>query len=352
MRFSSFRHTALGFALETALRRTRHVTPSRLPHWLAKPGDSPTLESICRLLDSLLQRPDVPPPPVKGYPDMKEPTLRIAERLQRCLRSGDYLDALALAHELAALDMSDARAFELFLESFSFVNAAAISAARAFLKPKVIAHVSCVPRIERAFASCKSFAAAEADGVSQIVVVGSGDGGRFQFDAGRGVLTVPASDSYEHLPSKVVAAMFFLSLCGGVEGVLKVDDDHRLHSRTEMMRGFRRLRHDRPLQIGKLARIGILGLHPRAWHFEKSSDPGLNARPYTLPGTTRWANGANGYYLNDLALRLMLWSYVYFPEYIRIGLYEDMTVSDLIERQGGRLASMEMERALTAVDHY
>lgn len=352
MRFSSFRHTALGFALETALRRTRHVTPSRLPHWLAKPSDSPTLESIGQLLDSVLQRPDAPAPPMKGYPNMKEPTLRIAERLRRCLRSGGELEAPGLAHELAALDMSDARAFELFLESFSFVNAAAISSARSYLKPKVIVHVSCLPRIDRAFTSCKSFAAAEAEGVSQIVVVGSGDSGRFLFDAVRGVLTVPASDSYEHLPSKVVAAMTFLSLCGGVEGVLKVDDDHRLHSRTEMMRGFRRLKHDRPLQIGKLSRIDILGLHPRAWHFEKSSDPAVNATPYTLPGTTRWADGAKGYYLNGLALRVMLWSYVYFPGYIRVGLYEDMTVSDLIERQGGRLAGMDMERALTTVDHY
>ena len=352
MRFSSFRHTALGFALETALRRTRHVTPSALPHWLAKPSDAPTLESVSELLDSLLTRPAPPLPPVKGYPDLSERKLRIAERLRECLSAGEHLPALALAHQLASMDMTDDVAFRFFLELVSFVNADAIHAARSFLKPKVIAHVSCVPRIDRAFASCESFAAGEADGVCQIVVVGSVDPGSFHFDPVRGVLTVPASDSYEHLPSKVVAAMSFLSLCGGVEGVLKVDDDHRLYSRAELMRGFRRLRHDRPLQIGRLSRIGILGLHPRAWHFEKSSDPGLNASPYTLPGTTRWANGANGYYLNDLALRVMLWSYVYFPEYIRIGLYEDMTVSDLIERQGGRIASMEMERALTAVDHY
>jgi len=209
-----------------------------------------------------------------------------------------------------------------------------------------------MPRVGRAFASRVSFAAAEGPDLSQIVVVGNDDAHRFSFDAGAGVLTVPASDHYEHLPSKVVATMAFLALAGGIDGVLKVDDDHRLHSEREMMRAFRWLRRDRALQIGTLMRIGILGLHPRAWHFGKTSDAVLNATPYTLPATTRWANGANGYFVNGAALRLMLWSYVYFPEYIRIGLYEDMTVSDLIERQGGLIGGMRMERAITAVDSY
>jgi len=352
MRFLSFRHTALGFALETATRRTRHETPARLPHWQARLPEAPTSESVRARLDALLRRPADPPPSVKGHPDPNEPKLRLAHRLRQRLEAGELAEALALAHQLAAVDMSDADAFGLLLELVSLLSAPALSAARSVLKPYVIAHVSCAARLDRARASSASFAEAESEDVAQIVIVGSPQAHEFRFDPLSRVLTVPTGDDYEHLPSKVIGAMAFLSLCGGVQGVLKVDDDHRLNSRSELARGFRRLAYGRPLQIGQLSRVGVLGLHPRAWHFGKTSDPRLNATPYTLPGTTRWANGANGYYLNDLALRVLLWSYVYFPEYIRIGLYEDMTVSDLIERQGGRIASMQMERAVTAVDHY
>jgi hypothetical protein len=104
--------------------------------------------------------------------------------------------------------------------------------------------------------------------------------------------------------------------------------------------------------MGKRNNIGVLGNHLRVWHFGKCADPALNPRPFTLPGTTRWINGASGYLLNAAALRLLSWSHVYFPEYIRIGLYEDMTVSDLLERQGARLVAADMSRILTAVDQY
>ena len=316
------------------------------------PSESSALESVRAHFDRLLKRPGMPLPLDKGYPDMNVSRQRIAERLRKSLDGGDHDHAIARAHELAAIDMYDGDAFCFFLELVSMLNAAALSQARATLMPKVIAHVSCAPRIDRATASCSSFAGLEADGVSQIVIVGGAASHRFAFDPSRRTLSVPTSDAYEHLPSKVVAAMFFLSLCGGIKGVLKVDDDHRLRSKSELMRGFKRLESRRPLQIGSLVRVGVLGLHRRAWHFGKTSDPVLNVTPYTLPGTTRWANGANGYFLNDHALRVMLWSYVYFPQYIGIGLYEDMVVSDLIERQGGRIASMEMERAVTTVDQY
>ena len=175
---------------------------------------------------------------------------------------------------------------------------------------------------------------------------------RFRFDPATGILTVPAPDSYEHLTAKVVAAMFFFALCGHVEAVLKVDDDHRLKDLGELLRAFDHLRGSRPVQMGDRTNIGVLGNHVRVWHFGKSSEAALNTRPYTLPGATRWMTGASGYFVNRLALRLLFWSCIYFPEYIRIGLYEDMTVSDLIERQGGRLVRTDMSRILDAVNHY
>jgi hypothetical protein len=88
------------------------------------------------------------------------------------------------------------------------------------------------------------------------------------------------------------------------------------------------------------------------WHFGKCADPVLNPRPFTLPGTTRWINGAGGYFLNKAALRLLLWSHIYFPDYIRIGLYEDVTISDLLERQGARLVPADMSSILGTVGQY
>jgi hypothetical protein len=107
-----------------------------------------------------------------------------------------------------------------------------------------------------------------------------------------------------------------------------------------------------PVQMGRRTNIGVLGHHVRVWHFGKTTDPALSDLPFSLPGTTRWLNGANGYFLNQQALRLLYWSHVYFSEYIRIGLYEDITISDLLERQGGRLEVADMKRVLTTVDNY
>ena len=146
--------------------------------------------------------------------------------------------------------------------------------------------------------------------------------------------------------------MSCFALTGGIEAVLKVDDDHRLGQLGELQPAFRRVQSSSPVQMGHRTNIGVLGQHVRVWHFGKCADPALHTLPFSLPGTTRWVNGASGYFLNRRALRLLLWSHVYFPEYIRIGLYEDMTISDLIERQGGRLKVTDMKRLLATVDHY
>lgn len=342
------------FALAlAALRATKHTTPAQLPHWSAQ-APATGLDEARAALQSLIDAGDIAPTR-KGEPNTaalkRELALDIDARLQA---SAGLIDAATLdaAHRLAALDMADRAAFASYVGIVTHANAPVLQQARCALTANVIMHLSCDPRIDRARESCESFAPMHGRGVSQVIVVGSADSHLYRFDAVRGVLTVPAPDSYEHLPAKVFAAMFFFALCGNVDAVLKVDDDHRLHDGELLLRGFARVAAKHPVQMGKRNNIGVLGNHLRVWHFGKCSDPALNPRPFTLPGTTRWINGAGGYFVNKPALRLLFWSHIYFPDYIRIGLYEDMTTSDLLERQGARLVSADMDRILGTVGQY
>ncbi|WP_119155415.1 hypothetical protein [Caldimonas tepidiphila] len=301
---------------------------------------------------------DAPPTRIgsKGQPDMaglkRERARRIVAELQA--QPGRVsATALATARELAALDTSDRTAHRVHLALFCVAHAGMLAALRGHLRRYVVAHISCAPRLDRAAASCASFAPLAGAELSQLSVVGSGFGEFFEFDAARQLLTVPASDAYEHLPSKVAAAWFALSLVEGVEAVLKVDDDHRLRDGAALMRGFRSLdRGSRAEQLGHLYFSDYLGAHNRAWHIGKSSDPAVNGAPYGYPGARQWATGHTGYFLNRPALRLAGWGYTYFREHFRTGLYEDMVLSDLIERLGGRLRHAEMMRLLSAEAAY
>jgi hypothetical protein len=333
-----------------ALRATKHVTPAQLPHW-SEHAVSADLQQVRAALQNLLADTSGPPQK-KGQPHTSHIKRELARELDAQLARAAAVDAttLELAHRLVAVDMSAAHTFDAYVGLIEIANAAALRQARESLARNVVMHLSCVPRIVRAEASCASFAGVP--DVSQVIVVGSASAHTYQFDVHTRILTVPAGDTYEHLPAKVFAAMFFFALCRNIETVLKVDDDHRLADRRRLADYFEDARVETPLQIGSLNNIGVLGNHARVWHFGKCADGSLNAKPFTLPGTTRWINGANGYFVNRAALRLLFWSQIYFPDYIRLGLYEDMTVSDLLERQGARLIKADMARILKTVDQY
>ena len=288
----------------------------------------------------------------KGHPDTARIRSEFALSTQRQIDALGVDGALATARQLAALDMRDGEAFHLFGAMLATASETALSRARGSLKPWVVMHVTCEARIERAHESMRSFEAAAPSRFSQIIVLGRPDAHAFAFDSSTRILTVPAQDTYEHLPAKLVAAMAFLALCANVEAVLKVDDDHRLRSATAMFAAFRQIARPHPLQAGELLDAGALGLHARTWHFGKTSDGRIGKRPFTFIGPSRWANGASGYLINRPTLRLMYWSYVYFQDAIDRGLYEDMTVSDLIERQGGQLVQRKMAPILGAVGDY
>jgi hypothetical protein len=336
-----------------ALRATKHTTPEQLSHWSTR-SEANGFEEIRAALKALISA-DINAPLPKGHPNTNAIKRELALEIERALpqTTGAFDPAvLQRAHRLASIDMSDRAAYTAYIGLVTLANADVLRRVRAATTANLVMHLSCAARVERAQSSCESFAAAHSRGVSQLIVVGSEEAQLYQFDDATRVLTVPAPDSYEQLPAKVIAAMFFFALCGHIDAVLKVDDDHRLRDVDQLVRAFARVVAKHPVQMGKRNNIGVLGNHLRVWHFGKCADQTLNPKPFTLPGTTRWINGASGYFLNASALRLLSWSHVYFPEYIRIGLYEDMTISDLLERQGARLARTDMSRILGTVHQY
>jgi len=347
---SSFRLRHWARTLIGSAYATKHSRPW-VPHWqfeLDTHVDHADIDAeIARIAAE-----DWVLPPVKGHPDIATIRNRYTSDIASSRAAGDDRSAVASARQLASLDMRDGATFKLFTAMITGLNAAALQAARASLKSNVVMHITCVPRLVRASTSVGSFTPVETFGISQVVVVGSEHKNEFSFDRDSMTLTVPAPDSYEHLPGKLIAAMAFLGLCGQVKAVLKVDDDHCLKSGTALLKAMNRVRRATPVQAGELVDSGALGLHSRTWHFGKTADKALGTRPHSLIGPSRWANGAAGYLINAASLRLMYWSYVYFEEQIERSLYEDMVVSDLIERQGGYLLDFPMGRILSAVEEY
>lgn len=309
-------------------------------------------------LRTIIER-DCTPSRGKGRPNANLIRREIALRLEALLfgpdgRMQDPLPAAALevARELAATELTDAVAFGIWINLASITNSSALKLASANLTSNVVMHMSCLPRIERARESLRSFASAEREGISQVIVIGSEQAWCYEFDAATRVLTVPVPDSYEHLPAKAISAFAFFALCGTPDCVLKVDDDHRLKDVGELLARFAAVRParlyeflDGPLKrhsrrVGSVVSALSMGryfwvhqilnrtLRPqrqtavqmglviydstffeykcRTWHYGKCADPALNSTPFTFPGARDWVNGAGGYFLNRGALMILL----------------------------------------------
>jgi hypothetical protein len=382
-----------------------HAFPATLrDHWRAVDSvEHDILRGVLTALDEIAAR-DCSPPRLKGFPNVNLAKRDLVVRLRPMLPSGAGADqpvvskeALALARTLASTDLTDSGGFVVYVGLLAIASAPALAQAAAQLSSNVVMHVSCVPRLSRAIQSMESFANMESEGVSQLIVVGVEEQTGFAYDAESRTLFVPAPDTYEHLPAKVVLGCAFLALCGSPECVLKVDDDHRLKNPAELMAKFRAARpslvHDllfpflrdkasiarkivtalsmarfdtvrmlihkmfpmrrvTPIQLGSVVSSEFLVSNARIWHYGKCTDKSLNARPLTLLGSDTWINGADGYFLNRAALLVLLWGHVYFKDHIDSGLYEDRVVSELLEKHGALLLPTRMRDALSAESEY
>jgi len=339
----------LSDAFHTIRYASRHYKPWH-PHFVDGTTQHESREIIIERCERII-RSTTQSVRVKGHPDIGAIRSMFARQLRDDL-IGATPRAVESARTAASLDMGDSEAFQLFCVTFEMLNRQALVAARKTLAPFVILHMSCLPRLERATESAASFRFSSAE-VSNIYVVGFGHVGEFTFDATRMMLTVPEDDGYAGLAGKVIAAFTFLRLCSQVKVVLKVDDDHRLANLENLELLFSRAWSCKfAAAFGEVVNAVTLGAHNRVWHFGKTGQDMLSCRPYTMAGTSRFVAGSAGYLINRPAMDLLFWSYVYFRDQIAAGLYEDQTVSDLLERQGGRLIDVDMARAVSAVTSY
>lgn len=315
-------------------------------------------QRLLQLLDQLRREPERQYF-TKGEPAIDKYKRQAGEEMTELLASASsgMTDAVSdtlmrKARRLAGLDMYDARGLEVFLSTFFLTHHAMIAALRAHLRAHVILHVSCQPRLGRAQGSVQSFESLPAADCCQLVVTGE-PGALFRFDALEGRLRVPAPDSYEDLPGKVGSALALLALCGGVKAVLKVDDDHRLKDPALAMRTLKQAGvFRRPAMFGRIHLAGGYGSHNRCWHIGKCQDGDINEEPYSYMGPLAWMAGESGYIVNGAGLARMLWAYVYFRQYLESGLYEDMVVSDMLNRLGGALRARDLARFLGVMSDY
>lgn len=294
----------------------------------------------------------------KGEPDRDEIIDRCCRDVSARVRSGE-LDrddgtTLRLAKHLASLHVAHPAGMALATGVFCRRNAAVLEQLRASLSRHVMLHVSCVPRLDRAQASIDSFAARSDDPLSHVVIVGTDrSDGNVEFDPVRRVVGLPIRDCYEALPEKVFAAASLMALVPQVEVVVKVDDDLRAGDIALAQRTLARTgRTVAPLQVGVPATLGFYGQNSRLWHFGKCRDKQLGVAPFEQFGSVRWMRGAHGYMLNRAALRLMYWADLYFGAYVENALYEDVAVSDALERLGARMRTADLQRMFPSVTDY
>jgi hypothetical protein len=294
----------------------------------------------------------------KGAPDMVTikggKAREMLALLPHMMHAESRAQLVRLARWLAAVDPRDEDAFQVFGLAVLLANAEVLQALHAHLRPFVVLHMSCVPRLDRAAKSTDSFKAVPDGKVAQITVVGGGfESGLYQFDSQSGILMVPAGDSYDQLAAKVVSAYFMLALVPKVECVLKVDDDHRLGSADALVRAFQAFAgQSRAGQWGKLYHNGYYGGHNRGWHLGKCGAAPINGQPYTYHGVLRWATGEDGYFINRGSLNRMIWTYAYFQQAVEQGLYEDVVMSDNLVRLGAKLKPWPMQSVLAAIGEY
>ncbi len=315
-----------------------------------------TREQVVGCLQSsmeALQR-AVPGPPRKGSPSrqlISEPDLAV---LWPAVRSADRAVSavhLRAAGRIASLDPGSPDAFRLYLAVLWLRHERLIEVLRRELRERIVLHISCLPRLERAQNSIESFSQFSRADTCHLKLVGNGL--EDDFDVASSLLRLTADDNYEGLPRKTFDGFALLTLACNPACILKLDDDHRLKESAALaeLMDFAATTVA-PLQFGEVNRSLLPSAHHRAWHFGKCATPELNARILAVPAPRRWAAGSAGYILNRTALWRILWASLYYDRWIGEILYEDLAVAEVANKTGIRVINAPMGDAIGAVLDY
>jgi Galactosyltransferase len=282
----------------------------------------------------------------KGAPDLLGMKKCWGDEL-RARASGGAVDdhALQIAEKMAAVDPRDELARLIWLHAFVLRHSHVIDALMPLCGTHVALHMSCVPRLDRAQASVDSFADSGMGHLRHLCLVGHAM--PYELDATSALLKVPAQDTYEHLPSKVVDAYALLACVPGLQAVIKMDDDHRL-ANAGALQGLlnQATREKGAVQFGHVYHTPFPAAHSHGWHLGKCKDPMFAEAPFGFPAPLSWATGEFGYVLNRPALLRMLWARLYYRRWLSLVMYEDIALGEIADKLGIRKIPIPMDSAL------
>jgi hypothetical protein len=260
-------------------------------------------------------------------------------------------EELAAAARVASIDPEEIEAFKLYLAIFWLHNEPLIRALRAATRERIVLHMSCSPRLARAELSMQSFAGDEALNATHLKLVGNRE--RYAFDTTTSLLSACSDDSYECLPQKVFHGLALLTIACNPSAILKLDDDHRLKSLSELERLLSYAEDSQEaLQLGEINRTPSPSAHHRAWHFGKCATADLNSKLLEMPAPSKWAAGSSGYILNRGALWRIFWASLYYRQWLDQILYEDIALAEVAAKTGIRLVHVPLSRAIGAISDY
>mgnify|MGYP001296597189 CR=1 FL=1 len=161
-----------------------------------------------------------------------------------------------------------------------------------------------------------------------------------RYDRARGIITLPCRDGYEALTEKIVLACLVLNIANRKASILKVDDDIKNVDRRKV----KRLNEEVTLNGNKAAGSPISVKSPlnvdRGWHLGKSEGK-KNIEPFQGIGPKIWMSGGAGYLMRSDAAKTVGEFGLHSWEFIKSQIYEDLTVSWIIESCSGEIQWIE-----------
>lgn len=290
------------------------------------------------------------PPPRKGSPSIVSIRATDVALLAQSVNEHKLLgpQSLCAAMRIASLEPASADAFKLCLAVLWLANERAILELRGACSDRVVLHMTCAPRLARAERSIESFGA---DELTHLKLIGTGE--RYAFDVTSKLLGVPSRDTYECLPQKVFQGLALLTLACNPQCVLKLDDDHRLAGKAEVVRLLNyAAQTSEAVQLGEVNRTPLPSAHHRAWHFGKCGEAPVGSQVLEMPTPVKWAAGSAGYVLNRAALWRVLWSSIFYARWLDEIMYEDIALAEVATKTGIRIVKTDMRRAIGAVSDY
>jgi hypothetical protein len=287
----------------------------------------------------------------KGAPDLVQIKKDLAGQLEQMLANpGEVSTALELAEKIASIDPRDQQAYLLYLAVFWLQNEAVILALKRMAAPTLALHMTCKPRLSRADESIASFRHSNPVLMRHIKLIGNGC--HYRFDETSCTLEVPAEDTYDHLPYKVVCAYAILAISGAFPVIVKLDDDHRLGNESILKRLMGAARTSHPVQLGHLYITPFPAGHSRAWHFGKCPNKAVNDKPLSFPTPITWASGEYGYLINQASAMRFNWAHLYYRDWLLQILYEDIALGEIASKTWIRCEHVDLSAALNAKEDY